>query len=146
PTERTPGSRCSAKTRCHCPHHKLSPVTGPRETNHPWQLRDLQDPEQRTTQTWRSTPRAPRACSCTSRSSSRQPRASVCLPRGERLNELRRDSGPIQEHFARNLGMAIGGTRGTPTRSRASRERACPLTRQATCVFPGKDGSSSSPR
>jgi outer membrane protein TolC len=40
-------------------------------------------PEQRTTQTWRSTPKAPRARSCTSQSSSRQPFDSIRLPRGQ---------------------------------------------------------------
>src|SRR5712692_666565 len=80
----TPASQCSAWTKCQSPSHQLRPAAKPRESNRPRQLRDLQDPEQRTTQTWRSTPKVPRVRSCTSQSSSRQPRASVWLPRGER--------------------------------------------------------------
>src|SRR5216683_910412 len=77
-----PASQCSAWTKCQSPSHQPRPAAKPRESNRPRQLRDLQDPEQRTTQTWRSTPKVPRVRSCTSQSSSRQPCASVWWPRG----------------------------------------------------------------
>src|ERR1700674_4454493 len=77
-----PASQCNAWTKCQSPSHQPRPAAKPRESNRPRQLRDLQDPEQRTMQIWRSTPRAPRVRSRTSQSRSRQP--SVRVLRGER--------------------------------------------------------------
>src|SRR5258708_9273040 len=68
--------------QCQSPPPQPRQAAKPRESNRPRPLRDLQDPEQCTTQTWRSTPKAPRARSCTSQSSSRQPFDSIRLPRG----------------------------------------------------------------
>src|SRR5580704_11479300 len=67
-----PASRCSAWTKCQSPSHQPRPAAKPRESNRPRPSRDLQDPEQRTTQTWRSTPKVPRVRSCTSQSGSLQ--------------------------------------------------------------------------
>src|SRR2546427_10266099 len=51
--------------------HQPRRATTPRASNRLRPLREPPDPKQRMTQTWRSTPRAPRARSCTIQSSSR---------------------------------------------------------------------------